>query len=72
MGKKVYMRKTTSFNVLKDNGLVVFDFDNGISLEKLDKSIAEENFKKVSDCYSLKRALQEFPTFFKQELKKGF
>ncbi|MDY3113629.1 MAG: TDP-N-acetylfucosamine:lipid II N-acetylfucosaminyltransferase [Helicobacter sp.] len=65
MGKKVYMRKTTSFLELIQNGAILFDFDNGISLEKLDKNKAKENFEKISSIYSLENTLHDHRRLYK-------
>ncbi len=65
MGKKVYMRKTTSFLELIQNGAILFDFDNGISLEKLDKNRAKENFEKISSIYSLENTLHDHRRLYK-------
>lgn len=59
MGKKVYMRKTTSYDEITQNGILVFDFDDGIDLSKLPINIAKSNHKKVCKVYSLENTIND-------------
>ena len=64
MGKKVYMRKTTSYDEITQNGILVFDFDDGIDLERLDEKSARENHASVKSIYSLENMKREFQELF--------
>lgn len=64
MGKKVYMRKTTSYDEITQNGILVFDFDGGIDLERLDEKSARENHASVKSIYSLENMKREFQELF--------
>lgn len=70
MGKKVYMRKTTAYNELVKNEVVVFDFESDIVLDKIEIQVAKNNYYQMRTIYSLKNTLQEFSSLFEQ-LPKG-
>lgn len=66
MGKKIYMRKTTAYDELIQNKIMIFDYDENISLDKIDNKIAKNNYENIKVAFSLKNTLQDFSLLFNQ------
>lgn len=64
MGKKVYIRKTTSWEILQNNGFIIFDFDSQITLEKLNETQASKNHRLAKEIYSYENMKREFIALF--------
>jgi len=53
LGKKVYLRSSvTPFPMFKNLGIHIFDFEENLNLEPLDKEKKENNYKKIKKHFS--------------------
>ena len=65
MGKKLYMRSTvTPWALFKEQGLQVFDINEGVSLERLSADVANNNNQIIRKSYNQERLIADWKNVF--------